>query len=154
MCFEPVIGFALYGIAAQDKQPRLVEQHTKITPDRLLALHQRVRFADDRGQLLPGGQAVGRATIDVLRLLTLQSGDTHHEELVEIGSRNREKSKPFEQRMRRIARLLDHAPIEREPGKLTVEKSVVRLSADGIVVVFRLADDMRWTVHRSSGVLR
>ena len=90
-------------------------------PDLLLAGGQRVGLGGDRGELLGRGQAVGRRFLDAEQLLALEAGDADHEEFVEIVARDGEEAQPLEQGMGRVARLLEHAPVEGQPGQLAVE---------------------------------
>jgi hypothetical protein len=48
------------------------------------------------------------------------AGDADLEELVEVRARDRQELDAFEQRVRRVLRLLEHAPIEVEPRLLAV----------------------------------
>ena len=49
-----------------------------------------------------------------------QAADAHHEELFEVRPPDGEEFQPFEQRHARIDGLVEHALVEREPGKLSV----------------------------------
>ena len=73
------------------------------------------------GELLGDGQAVGREFLDPERLVRLQARDPDHEEFVEIVGRDGQEADPFEQRMLRVARFLEHAAVEREPAQLAIE---------------------------------
>ena len=55
------------------------------------------------------------------QLVRLEPGDPDHEEFVEIVGRDRQEAKPLEQRVARVARLIEHAPVERQPAQLAVE---------------------------------
>ena len=149
MGFEPAIGLRIDRVAAQDEDARLVEQVAQVTPHLLLAGHQPVRLGNDAVQLLPGGQPVDRALLDILRLLSLQPGDAHHEEFIEVRPRDRQEAQPFEQRMRRIARLLQHAAIERQPGEFAVEIALAAVRREMIVVRLGHLRDMGGTGHIS-----
>ena len=78
----------------------------------------------DAAQLLGRGQAVRTAGEDAGAHLALEAGDTHHEEFVEIVGGNRQEPHPLQQRMIEIARLLEHATVEMEPGQFAVDESV------------------------------
>ena len=56
------------------------------------------------------------------RVLSQEPGDAHHEELVEVRGEDRAELHPLEQRHLRIGRQLEHARVEVEPGKLSVEE--------------------------------
>ena len=68
-----------------------------------------------------GGHAVGGAFLDAQRLVRLQAGDADHEEFVEVAGRDRQEAQPLEQRMMRVARFLQHAPVEGQPAQLAIE---------------------------------
>ena len=52
-----------------------------------------------------------------------QARDAHGVELVEVGGRDRQEPQPLQQRHARVLRLLQHAPVEAEPGQLAVEEA-------------------------------
>ena len=54
----------------------------------------------------------------------LESGDSHHEELVEIAREDGEEFRPFEARKFLVLGKFEHPLVERQPGKFTVEESV------------------------------
>src|SRR5262249_26993415 len=51
----------------------------------------------------------------------LEGGNPHHVELVEVAVGDRQELHPLEQRVSRIARLLEDAFIESEPGQLAID---------------------------------
>ena len=77
-----------------------------------------------RRELLLGRPAVGR-TGDAagLELLT-QAGDADLEELVEVAREDRQELDPLEQRIPRVARLVEHPGVELQPRELAVEVGV------------------------------
>ncbi len=80
----------------------------------------------DRRQLLVGGPAVGGAG-DLAGLdLLAQAGDPDLEELVEVAGEDGQELDPLEQRVALVARLVEHAGVELEPGQLAVEVRVGR----------------------------
>ncbi len=82
-----------------------------------------------RGQLLVGGPAVGRAG-DLAGLdLLAQAGDPDLEELVEVAGEDGQELDPLEQRVALVARLVQDAGVELEPGQLAVQVRVGRLRA-------------------------
>jgi hypothetical protein len=97
------------------------------SPRRVAARRQPIRFLSDRRQLLHGCHAVRRDLLDVKQLLALQPGDADHEEFVEIVARDGEEADALQQRMRGVARLLQHAAVEGQPGKLAIEIAGARL---------------------------
>ena len=64
-----------------------------------------------------GRQAVGAERGDAGIDHALQAGHAHHVEFVEVGSRNRKKPQPLEQRMAAVLRLLQHPAVEGQPGQ-------------------------------------
>ena len=128
MPLEPgVVGLAVISSLPSTSTPASRKRLAQIRPDALLAGGERVRLGGDRGELLGRGQAVGRALLDARELLALEAGDADHEEFVEIVARDGEEAQPLEQGMGRVARLLEHAPVEGEPGQLAVEIARARL---------------------------
>jgi len=59
----------------------------------------------------------------------VQARDPDHEELVEVRMEDREELHALEERPRGIHRLLEHAPVEREPRNLAIEVEGVILEA-------------------------
>ncbi len=76
----------------------------------------------DLSQLIDLPHAVGRELFrhDGRRLL--QPRDADHEELVEILGEDGEELQAFEQRLRRVERLFEHAPVELDLAELAVEE--------------------------------
>ena len=97
------------------RQDFLVEQ-------RVLRLDQGARFGADAQQVFLRRQAVGgdrlRAELD----LFLESGDADLEELVQVAADDAQEAQSFEQRMARVLRLRQHAPVEREQPEFAVEE--------------------------------
>ena len=75
-------------------------------------------------ELLLGRAPIGTLDGDALADLAGKAGDPHHEEFVEIGRRDRQEAHPFEQRMVRVLRFLQHAAVELQPGELAVDEAV------------------------------
>ena len=61
---------------------------------------------------------------DALAHLAGEAGDADHEELVEIGGRDRQEAHALEQRMVRVLRFLEDAAVELQPGELAVDEAV------------------------------
>src|SRR5262249_24845836 len=61
--------------------------------------------------------------------LLLQARDANHEKLVEVGRKDRQKFQPFEQRLRRIERFIQHAAVELDPAEFAVEKRIFSQSS-------------------------
>ena len=74
-------------------------------------------------QLFGRGEAVLAQRAHTLAHLGLQARDAHHVELVEVVGRDRQEAQPLQQRVARVHRLLQHAPVERQPGELAVEEA-------------------------------
>ena len=83
----------------------------------------------DHPQLLRRGEPVGAALGDGGLELLVQARDADHEELVEVRVEDREELHPLEERPARVERLLEHAPVEREPRDLAIEVERVVLEA-------------------------
>src|SRR6185369_10234296 len=60
----------------------------------------------------------------------------HHHKLVEIAAEDREKLHPFEQRVRLVLGLFEHARVELQPTQLTVDEMLRPNRLDG----FNLGD--------------
>jgi hypothetical protein len=73
-------------------------------------------------QLFELRHPVGRELVDVARQRLLQPRDADHEELVEVLGEDGEELEAFEQRLLRVERLFEHAPIELYLAELAVEE--------------------------------
>jgi len=103
---------ALLGqVLLQDRQRRLL---LKLKP---------VDFLKNLVELLVRRQAVGRAVGDAFAHLPLKACDADHEELVEIGGRDRQEPHPLEQRMADIEGFIKNAAVELQPGEFTVDEA-------------------------------
>src|SRR5882724_12144844 len=71
-------------------------------------------------------EAVGSRLAHTGGDLLLQACDADLEELVEVRARDRQKTQALEQRRRRIARLFEHATVEREQRELAIEQRAAR----------------------------
>ncbi len=135
---------------AEHRDARFGELAAQVAPHVALARHQRIGLGDDRRELLTRGQPVVRQPGDVLQLLALEAGHADHEEFVEVRSRDRQEADALEQRMRGVARFLEHAAVEREPGELAVEIAVAPLASGERVVVMVQAREVGGSGHRVS----
>ena len=52
-----------------------------------------------------------------------QAGDADHVEFVEVVGRDRQEAQPLQQRMARVAGLLEHPLVEGEPGQLAIDEA-------------------------------
>ena len=96
----------------------------------LLVAHQLAAAPGDGGQLLGRRQAVGAGDGDAGPDLAAQAGDAHHVEFVEVVGGDRQEAQPLEQRVVRVAGLVQHALIEGEPGQLAIDEAVGRVHLD------------------------
>ena len=92
-------------------------------PDALLLVHQDRGAVADRGQLLRRRQPVVAQQRRAIRQHVDEPRHTDHVEFVEVGRRNRQEAHPLEQRMARVRRFFQHARVEREPRKLTIDET-------------------------------
>ena len=89
---------------------------TKLALPLLELAHYQVALRD----LLLRRAPVNRQLVHSRDDLLLEAADALHEELVEVGRRNREKLEALEQRISFVFGLMQNTPIEREPGQLAV----------------------------------
>ncbi len=108
----------------------LAQQAAQFAPDPLLLGEQRLGAELDLGELLRRRAAVGRDRGDAGLGLADQAGDAHRIELVQVGGADRDEAQPFQQRMARVLRLLQHAVVEVEPGQLAVDEAVGAVRRD------------------------
>ena len=94
----------------------LFQQAAYLVPGLLLAHDQLPRLGMDRRQRARGRETVGRQGGDAGPFLADQTRDADRIEFVEVGGRDRDEAKTFQQRMARIGRFLQHAGVEGEPG--------------------------------------
>jgi len=75
------------------------------------------------GPKLPGrAHAVRGSLEDSLLNLPVQPRDPDHEELVEVVGEDREELDPFQEGVAPICRLLEHPPVELDPGEFPVDE--------------------------------
>ena len=103
---HPVIG--------ELRQQLLVKTAT-VLPDQLAD-----RLADG-AELRLRRHAVRRALHDAGRDLLLESGHPHLEELVEVAAADAEELEPLQQWRPRVERLVEHPPVELQPGELAID---------------------------------
>ena len=106
-------------------------------PDPLLMLQQQIGALGDRLQLLRRGQTIGRSLLDLLAILSDQSGEANHEKFIEIAAGNRQEAQPLEQRMGAVFRFLDHPLVEAQPTDFPVEiafAAFFRRASHGLLV--------------------
>ena len=87
--------------------------------------HRRLRQAHDERanprQLFDGGQAIRRRARRLRLQLLVQARDANHEKLVQIRAEDGQELQPLEHWPGAIARLIEHALVERKPAELAVE---------------------------------
>jgi hypothetical protein len=93
-----------------------------LLPDAILLGAERVHLVTDGRELLDGGHAVGLRLGDPTEDLLLQPGDADHEELVEVRRDDADELEPLVEGQGGVARLLEHALVEGQPGQLAVEE--------------------------------
>src|SRR5690349_543074 len=92
-----------------------------VEPATPVALGHTVDHAPDSAQLLGGRLAVGRAAGHTGGNLLLDAGHADHEELVEIGTEDRQKLHALEQRVAFVECLIQNTAVEFEPAKLAID---------------------------------
>ena len=89
-----------------------------------------VRDGDrDLRQLLLGRQPILRRGGDARAHLADEARDADHEELVEIVRRDRQESQLLQKRMVAVRSLLEHPPVELQPGQLAVDVALREAAA-------------------------
>ena len=122
MIAQPGFAQGVHGAGrADDFDADLPQFAVQYAPDLLLRRHQPRGFGGDRGELLPGGQPVDRAQVDILQLLPLQPRDTDGEEFVQVRAGDGQEAQPFQQGMGAVHRFFQHPLVEGEPGEFAVE---------------------------------
>ncbi|OIQ76901.1 hypothetical protein GALL_414080 [mine drainage metagenome] len=96
----------------------------QFVPDQLLCLQQAAGVVINLGKLILGRQAVGGQKAVARPGQFAQARDADGVEFVKVGGRDRQKAQALQQRHTRIARLVHHAPVERQPRQFAVEKAV------------------------------
>src|SRR5262245_46970373 len=89
-----------------------------------LHFEQRAQAFRDKPQLRRRRKPVGREQQRIGVELFLQARNADHKKLIEVGRKDREKFQPFEQRLRRVERLVEHAAVELNPTEFSVEERV------------------------------
>jgi hypothetical protein len=95
----------------------------QIAPDRLLVFRKPRDSLVDPYQLLGWSEAIRAALGDSFAHLCLETGDTDHEEFVEVVGGDRKKPDALKGRMPRIDRFLQHPAIEVQPGKFPIDEA-------------------------------
>ena len=121
--FEPgLLGFAHVG-AIDERNSGLCQSRAQLEPLRLLVLDQEHDRLGNARKLLGRGQALGALGADAGPDLRPETGDAHHEKLIEVVRRDRQEPQPLQQRVAAVGGFLEHAPVEIEPGELAVNET-------------------------------
>ena len=115
MLFQPGVVIAGQRVRPDVLDALLLEKLGEQGQAFLLVLLEPLDFDEKLLQLLLRRAAVGALDGDALADLASQPGHPDHEELVEIGGRDRQEPDPLEQRVMRILGLLQDAAIELQP---------------------------------------
>ncbi len=97
-------------------------RHQFIAPERILGRHHFVRGA------LDGVEGIGRRQSirpDIARFafdLLLDAGDTDLEKFIEIGTEDGEEFYPLNQRLGRVLRFFQDAPVKLKPAQLAIDE--------------------------------
>ncbi len=97
------------------------------SPALLLVGHQHVGLLIDRHKLLGGRAAVQAPLRHAPGHLGLQTGDTHHVELVQVAGRDRQEAQPLQNRMQGVERFVEHTLVESQPRDFAVDEALRRL---------------------------
>lgn len=96
----------------------------RVEEDEGVAARDLLGAARDERELRSWRQPVGGADRQAGLGATLEAGDAHHVELVEIRSEDGEELGAFEQRQRRVLGQREHPRVEVEPAQFAVEVAV------------------------------
>ena len=88
----------------------------------MLGFHQLVYARGHRGQGGGGREPVGARGLIAGTDVPFQHRHAHHEEFVQIRAEDGQELEALEEGHRGILRLLEHAPVELEPGQLAVDE--------------------------------
>ena len=88
----------------------------------MLGFHQLVYARGHRGEGGGGREPVGTRELITGPDVPFQPRHAHHEEFVQIRAEDGEELDALEEGHRGILRLLEHTPVELEPGQLTVHE--------------------------------
>jgi hypothetical protein len=98
------------------------------------------RGALDGVKELGGTQAIGPHVARFAFDLLLDPGDANLEKFVEISAEDGEELHPLDQRLRRVLRFLENAPIEFEPTQLAIDEIFRRGKARMLTVLRRVRE--------------
>src|SRR5262249_23552748 len=118
-----------------------------LVPATALVGDQRMRCARDRLELLGRREAVGAPLVDAGLGLLQQSADADLEELVQVARRDGEELDALEDRISLVARLVEHAAVERKPRELTIDEQL-----GGQTIHPGMRETLLWKVRGSNAV--
>src|SRR5580700_3588961 len=105
-------------------------RHELLVPTLVLPGHKGMQFTHEALQLLIGRESVRTGQLITVFRLLQQSGYAHFNEFVEIAGRDGQKLDSLEQRIAFVLSLLEHAPIEGQPGFMAIEIVAGIIQAD------------------------
>ena len=115
--FQPALRRVVQFGDAPDEDAVLLQRRQKVVEqDLALAAHHRDDLAPGFYELAGGAVAGGVDGVVAAPGELTQSGDAHHEELVEVAAGDRDELQPFQQRIFTSLRLVEHSRIEIQPG--------------------------------------
>ena len=120
IAFQPAYLFGRKLMLLMYKNTSIAQIGEQIGKRFLLIIHQRICNLGHTLQLLGRGQVILTFNLDACICLPDKAGHPHHEKLIEIAGRNRQKAQALQNRMMRIGRLLQHTLVERKPRQFAV----------------------------------
>ena len=112
-------------VPVREVDSRAAQRGPQLALERLVRGPRQLEHAlADRRELRAGREPVGRGGLVALRHEVLELRHPHLEELVEVAREDREELRALEDRPPRVARELEHAAVELEPGQLAVEETL------------------------------
>ena len=120
------------GVVRDDLDPLVAELRQQVfAPTIVEAPAFPLEVGADAGQLLGRRHAVRRRLERAPLQLPAQTRDADHEELVQVAAVDRQELDPLEQRVPRVARLLQHPAVEPQPAQLAVDVVLGKPRRDG-----------------------
>ena len=112
-------------VPVREVDSRAAQRGPQLALERLVRGPRQLEHAlADRRELRAGREPVGSGGLVALRHEVLELRHPHLEELVEVAREDREELRALEDRPARVARELEHAAVELEPGELAVEEAL------------------------------
>jgi hypothetical protein len=107
----------VHAVLAQGGQQFLV-------PELVLVGDELEHILPDGVEDLPRRHLVGARIVRFVLDLLFDAGHPHLEKFVEVRGHDAEEAHPLQQRLRRVLRLLQHAPVERQPAQLAIDEKL------------------------------